>query len=55
MQLLLSFDEGLATKLRMEPDRIVPVLESAIQKVYYNNYHETISGNARDPLPKFQA
>ena len=54
MQLLLNFDEGLAMALRMQPETIIPVLEAATKKVYQNNYHETISGNAGDPIPDWQ-
>ena len=54
MQLLLNFDEGLSMALRTQPETIIPVLESATKKVYQNNYHETISGNASDPVPDWQ-
>ena len=40
--------------LRTQPETIIPVLESATKKVYQNNYHETISGNASDPVPDWQ-
>ena len=53
MQLLLNFDENLATRLRQEPETMIPVLETAIQRVYRNNYHEAISGDAFSPVPKF--
>ena len=55
MQNLLSFDELLASKLRNEPEKMIEALETAIQKVYINNYHEAISGSEKDPAPKFQA
>ena len=30
------------------------MLEGATKKVYHNNYHETVSGNADDPVPNWQ-
>ena len=53
MQLLLNFDENLATRLRHEPEAMIPVLETAIQRVYRNNYHGAISGDEHSPVPKF--
>jgi hypothetical protein len=53
MQLLLNFDENLASRLRMEPEAMIPVLEDAIGKVYHNNYHAAISGDDLAPVPKF--
>lgn len=54
MQLLLNFDESLGLLVRNNPETLIPVLESATKKVYQNNYHETISGDASDPVPNWQ-
>ena len=54
MQLLLNFDESLGLLVRNNPETLLPVLESATKKVYQNNYHETISGDASDPVPEWQ-
>lgn len=54
MQLLLNFDESLGLLVRNNPEQVMPVLESATKKVYQNNYHETISGDANDPVPNWQ-
>ena len=54
MQLLLNFDESLGMLVRNNPEALVPVLEEATKKVYQNNYHETISGSANDPVPSWQ-
>lgn len=53
MQLLLNFDEKLAQDVRIQPDTLMPILESATKKVYQNNYHETIA-SANDPVPNWQ-
>ena len=54
MQLLLNFDESLGMLVRNNPETLIPVLEAATKKVYHNNYHETISGSASDPVPNWQ-
>ena len=53
MQLLLNFDEKLAQDVRLNPETLMPILESATKKVYHNNYHETIA-SAEDPVPNWQ-
>jgi len=54
MQLLLNFDERLAQDVRMNPETLLPVLESATKKVYHNNYHDTIKTGENDPVPNWQ-
>lgn len=54
MQLLLNFDEELASKVRQEPDVYMPALEKATMNVYLNNYHEHIADSPHEKCPTFQ-
>ena len=53
MQQLLNFDEVLAQQVRLRPEMFIPSLEKAIQNVYRNNYHDSITDGDVADIPDF--
>ena len=51
---MLGFDEVLAQQVRQKPEMFIPSLEKAIQNVYKNNYHDSITEVEGEEVPSFQ-